>query len=97
MNAADAAVVRNVRRELSRRPIQSVRVDIQALNGHVTLTGMMMRLRDQPGVSLESEMETVTKIIMRDRTIKDVTSQVRLLENPEPPTTEKEGRGRTRR
>ncbi len=98
MNAADAAVVRNVRRELSRRPIESVRVDIQSINGHVTLTGTLTPMRSQPGLSLESELETVSKIILRDRGVKDVTSQVRFRELQDEPTDDKDnGRGRIRR
>ena len=97
MNAADAAVVRNVRRELSRRPIESVRIDVQSINGHVTLTGTMTKLRNQPGVNLEGEVETVTKIIMRDRGVKDVTSQVRLRELEDVPNDDKDNRGRLRR
>jgi hypothetical protein len=80
MNSLDAAIVRNVRRELSKRPFESTRVDVQVVAGRVTLGGVITRLRDQPDINLKSEMDMVQKQIMRDRTVKEVSTTVRLVE-----------------
>jgi hypothetical protein len=80
MNSLDAAIVRNVRRELSKRPFESARVDVQVVAGRVTLGGVITRLRDQPDINLKSEMDMVQKQIMRDRTVKEVSTTVRLVE-----------------
>lgn len=80
MNAADAAIIRNIRRELSKRPLESARVDVQSVNGKVTLAGVATRLRDKPDVNLKSEMDLLQKLIMRDRTVREVSINVRLVE-----------------
>ena len=80
MNALDAAIIRNIRRELSKRPFESTRVDIQVVAGKVTLGGVITRLRDQPDINLKSEMDMVQRLIMRDRTVKEVSTTVRLVE-----------------
>lgn len=80
MNAVDAAIIRNVRRELGKRPLEATRVDVQSVNGKVTLGGVATRLRDQPDVNLKSEMDLLQKLIMRDRTVREVAVNVRLVE-----------------
>ncbi len=92
MNAADAALVRIIRRELSKRPIESARVDVQALQGRVTLAGVVTRLRDKPDVDLKNELDHVQKQIMRDRSVKEVSVNVRIIEKVE----EKEDHSRDR-
>jgi hypothetical protein len=80
MNALDASIIRNVRRELSRRPFESARVDVSVTQGRVTLGGVITRLRDQPDVNLKSEMDLLQKLIMRDRNVREVSQMVRLVE-----------------
>jgi hypothetical protein len=80
MNAMDAAIIRNVRRELSKRPFEATRVDVAVNQGRVTLAGVITRLRDQPDVNLKSEMDLVQKLIMRDRNVREVSHMVRLVE-----------------
>ena len=76
----DAAIIRNVRRELSKRPFEATRVDVSVTNGRVTLGGVITRLRDQPDINLKSEMDLVQKLIMRDRDVREVSAMVRLIE-----------------
>ena len=80
MNAADAALVRTIRRELSKRPIESARIDVQVLQGRATLAGVVTRLRDQPDVDLRNELDHVRKQIMRGRDVKEVSVNVRIIE-----------------
>jgi hypothetical protein len=80
MNSIDAAIIRNVRRELGKRPFESTRVDVQSVNAKITLAGVATRLRDQPDINLKSEMDLLQKLIRRDRNVKEVTINVRLIE-----------------
>ena len=92
MNAADAALARLVRHELSKRPMESTRVDVIVLQGRVTLGGVVTRLRDQPDVDLKAELDRVQKQIMRGRDVKEVSVMVRVVEAEE----EKEDHSRAR-
>ena len=83
MNAADAALARLVRHELSKRPMEATRVDVIVLQGRVTLGGVVTRLRDQPDVDLQSELDRVQKQIMRGRDVKEVSVMVRIVEEEE--------------
>ena len=80
MNAADAAIIRNIRRELGKRPLESARIDVQVVNGRVTLAGVVTRLRDKPDIDLKNEMDTIQKMVMRDRDVKEVSLNVRIVE-----------------
>ena len=95
MNSADAAIIRNIRRELSKRPIECGRIDIQVVNGRVTLNGMVQHLRDKPDVDIKSEMDHVQKMVMRDRDVKEVSINVRIMED-QTPKEDTDSRGRMR-
>lgn len=95
MSPTDAEIVRNVRRECGRRPIDATRLDIQVVNGRVTLSGIIGTLRDQPDINLKDEMDLIMKLMMRDRLIKEVSCNARLIQ-PEKKEEETGGRGRTR-
>ncbi|MBV9849426.1 MAG: hypothetical protein JO250_07045 [Armatimonadetes bacterium] len=96
MNAVDAAIIRNIRREMGKRPIDPTRVDIQVVNGRVSLGGVVTHLRDQPDVDLKSEMDMIQKMIMRDPKVSDVAVNVRLREAEEQKKEEPDSRGRMR-
>jgi len=95
MTAEDAEIIRTIRRELSRRPLDPTRADIQVVNGRVTLAGVITTLRDKPGINLQHEMDLLQKLLMRDRMIKDVSINVRLI-IPEKDDETTNTRGRTR-
>ncbi len=95
MTAEDAEIIRTIRRELSRRPLDPSRVDIQVVNGRVTLAGIITTLRDKPDINLQQEMEMLQKLLMRERMIKDVSINVRLI-LPEKDGETTNTRGRTR-
>ncbi len=80
MNAVDAEVIRNIHREINRRPIDATRIDIQVVNGRVTIGGTVTRLRAQPGVDLQFELNALHKFITKDRLVKEVFMQVRAIE-----------------
>ncbi len=95
MTAEDAEIIRTIRRELSRRPIDPTRADIQVVHGRVTLAGVITTLRDHPETNLQHEMDLLQKLLMRDRMIRDVSINVRLI-IPEKEGEETNTRGRTR-
>ena len=96
MNAADAAIIRNIRRELSKRPVEGTRIDIQVVNGRVTLAGQVQHLRDKPDVDLKNEMDHIQKLVMRDREVKEVFVNVRILVDHTATKEETDTRGRMR-
>lgn len=95
MTAEDAEIIRNIRRELSRRPIDPTRADIQVVHGRVTLAGVITTLRDKPNVDLQFEMDMFQKQLSRDRMIKEVAVMCRLIQ-PDKEGEDTNTRGRTR-
>ena len=95
MNTEDVEIGKLVRHEFSRRPVDITRVDIQVTNGRVVFGGVLLTLRDRPDVNLESELELIMKQLMRVRRIKEVTSNMRLMEKDNS-KEEVSARGRTR-
>ena len=97
MTGADAEIARTVRRELSKRPIDTSLVDVSVKAGRVTLAGRVAPLRDQPDVNVRSEMELVEKLAMRDRLVKEFFNQVHYQLQHEDKEDETDTRGRMRR
>ncbi len=95
MTSEDAEIIRNIRRELGRRPLDPTRTDIQVVHGRVTLAGIITTLRDKPDTNLQHEMDLLQKLLMRDRMIKDVSINVRIV-LPEKEDETTSTRGRTR-
>lgn len=95
MNAEDAEIIRAVRREFGRRPLDATRLDIQVVSGRVTLAGIVGTLRDQPDINLRDEMELLMKMLTRDRLIKEVSNNARLIQ-PEKAHEDENTRGRSR-
>ena len=84
-----------MRRELGKRPIDTTRLDIQSVNARVSLTGSITALRSQPGADLESEMAQFEKSFARDKLIKELTIQIRIL-RPDVEDKHADPRGRVR-
>ena len=97
MTSEDAEVMRMVRRELARRPIETGQMDIQVKAGNITLAGRVMNLRDEKGVNLRSEIDIVIKSVTRDRLVKNVFDQLHyVVDHSEGEEKEKNTRGRIR-
>ena len=95
MTAEDAEIIRTIRRELGRRPIDPTRVDIQVVQGRVTLAGVITTLRDKPNVDLQFEMEMFQKQLSRDRMVREIAVMCRLIQ-PDKEDENSNTRGRTR-
>ncbi len=76
MTAEDAEIARTVRRELSKRPINSSMVDVQVKSGRITLTGRLTHLRDDKTANLRTEIDFVMKNMTRDRLVKGFFDQL---------------------
>lgn len=76
MTAEDAEIARNVRRELSKRPINSSMVDVQVKSGNITLTGRLTHLRDDKEANLRTEIDFVMKNVTRDRLVRGFFDQL---------------------
>jgi len=76
MTAEDAEIARTVRRELSKRPINSSMVDVQVKSGNITLTGRLTHLRDDKTANLKTEIDFVMKNMTRDRLVKGFFDQL---------------------
>ena len=96
MNSVDAELIRNIRREFGKRPVDTTRLDIQVTNGRVSLGGMLCRLRDQPTVTLEDEMAKIEKIFTRHPLVKSFTSGVRIMKDDDRDKEQEDSRGRIR-
>ena len=77
MTGADAELARYVRREFSRRPIDSTRLEVQVVNGRIYLSGTLANLRSQPNVPLQEEVFLVEKLISGHRDARGVFNQCR--------------------
>lgn len=80
MNSVDVEIARLVRREFGRRPVDATRLDLQVSQGRVTLSGIITTLRDQRSVNLKEEIALITKQLMRDRLVREVQDQLRLVQ-----------------
>jgi hypothetical protein len=96
MNAQDVEIMRLVRRELAKHPIDTTRMDIQVNLGRVTLGGVVTNVRDQPNIDIKDELAIVDKRLMKDRLIREYANQVRVLQNQEHKEEEGGARGRMR-
>ena len=90
MNSLDAELIRTLRREFSRRPVDTTRLDIQVTSGRVIIGGTLANLRDQPLVDLKEEMVMLEKIMIRNPMVKQLAIQCRFNQME---IKEKEGEG----
>lgn len=95
MNATDVEILRTIRREMGKRPIDFTRLDLQVCNGRVTLGGSVTRRREHPTVDVKSEVDMLIKIITRDRLIKEVGNSIRVFQE-EDTKNDHDSRGRVR-
>lgn len=97
MTAEDAEIARNVRRELSKRPINSTMVDVQVKSGNITLTGRLTHLRDDKTANLKTEIDFVMKNMTRDRLVRGFFDQLQYtVDHSGDDDKDKNTRGRTR-
>ncbi len=80
MNSTDVELLRALRREFGKRPIDVTRLDIQVSQGRVIVAGQIANLRDQPLINLHDEFAIVEKIFSRHPLCKSFTTQVRLIQ-----------------
>jgi len=93
MNSTDAELMRTIRREFSRRPVDITRMDIQVTMGRVILGGTLTNLRDQPLIDLKEELTVLEKILIRNPLVKQLAVQCRINQVE---IKEKEGEGGAR-
>lgn len=97
MTPEDAEIGRNVRRELSKRPIDSTMIDVQVKNGNITLAGRIMHIRDDKGANLRTEIDIVMKNMTRERMVRGFFDQMQyVVEHDDNDEKEKNSRGRMR-
>ena len=77
MPVEDAEMTRMVRREISRRYIDSSNLDIRVMHGVVYLRGWVERLRaNAVQVDLKEEVELIHRILIQRPGIRDVVVEV---------------------
>jgi len=72
----DASTTRMVRSQIARRYIDSSLLDIRVMHGVVRLTGVIRKLRTQPDVDLNKEMEIISTMLRQKAGIRDVVWEV---------------------
>ena len=78
MAVEDAQNTRSVQRELSRRYVDSTRIDIRVIHGVCYLRGIMAHLRSHPEVDLEHEAEVIQRILRQKPGIRGVAWEVQI-------------------
>ena len=77
MPVEDAEMTRMVRREISRRYIDSSMLDVRVMHGVVYLRGWVAKLRGHPHeVDLREELELIHRILIQKPGIRDVVVEV---------------------
>ena len=77
MPIEDAEMTRMVRREISRRYIDSSNVDVKVMHGIVYIRGYITRLRGHD-TDLGDEMDIILRILRQKAGIRDVVCEVNL-------------------
>jgi len=97
MTAEDAEIARSVRREFSKRPVDSTMIDVQVKSGNITLTGRITHIRDDREANLKSEVDVVMKHMTRDRLVKGFFDQLHyVIDHSDENEKDKNTRGRMR-
>ncbi len=73
---ADAYLTRMIQREISRRYVDSSRMDIYCTHGVAYMRGVMSKLQTHPEVDLSQEAETIKKTLRQRMGIRDVIWEV---------------------
>lgn len=76
MPVEDAEMTRMVRREISRRYVDSTRLDVRVMHGVVYLRGSIGSLRSHPDVDLTEEILIIERIIRQRPGIRDVINEI---------------------
>jgi osmotically-inducible protein OsmY len=71
MPSEDRAIIRMIQREISRRNIDSTKIDVKASHGIVFLRGEVRKLRGHD-VNLKDEMEIIRRLLRGKQGIRDV-------------------------
>ena len=79
MNAADAELIRTIRREISKRNFDPTRMDVQVNQGRVILGGSITHLRDMPSIDLKDELALFERFLTRHPLVKMLTVSCRIL------------------
>jgi hypothetical protein len=78
MPVEDAEMTRSVRREISRRYVDTNNVDVRVIHGIVYLRGWIDRLRGYESMSLVEELEIILRILRGRPGVRDVVCEVEL-------------------
>ena len=75
MSQEQKEATRKVRSQVARRLFDSSMLSISVIGSNVHFTGVISTLRSHPNIDLQSEMDTLTKIL-RQHGIRDVVWDV---------------------
>ena len=78
MPVEDAEMTRQVRREISRRYIDSTNIDVRVIHGVVYLRGYIEKLRGHESMGLSEELDIILRILRSRPGIRDVVNEVEL-------------------
>jgi hypothetical protein len=80
----EANLVRRIRREMDKRPLDFTRTEIEADKGRVRFTGTITFLKDVKKVRVRTEMEELCLVLSRMTEIRQISNDARMIErNPE--------------
>lgn len=78
MPVEDAEMTRSIRRDISRRYVDSTNVDVRVMHGVVYLRGRLDYLRGYENIDLREEIEIIIRILRQRPGIRDVVNEMDL-------------------
>ncbi len=79
MAMEDAHQTRMVQRELTRRSVDTSKVDVRVIHGVCYLRGTISKLHTHPEVDLEHEAEIIRKVLRQQLGLRDVVWEVEMV------------------
>lgn len=76
MPVEDAEMTRSIRRDISRRYVDSTSVDVRVMHGVVYLRGYLENLRGHEEVNLREEADIIIRILRQRPGIRDVVNEM---------------------
>ena len=85
-------LIRTIRREFAKRPIDSTRLEVQVIRGRVYLSGVVATIREEGGVDLKVEVAGLIERLSKIPIVKQVICDAKLNEEKKREAPQAQGR-----
>lgn len=90
MNADEILLIRDIRRMFGKRQFDSGRMEVNVTRGHVSLSGIVKTLRQNPEIDLKEEVAELEKRLKKDSRVKTLTVTFRYMQAEKKPREHEE-------